>query len=559
MDVLCITTRETALKDIAERMKTQAKASCVPMEVMYVERLEGASNKEKIASLRNYLHELHQSGQIDEKTQIIVQLHGSIHSGPHVLAATEKTFYMTTQELLSLIRESKSPASISAEADCWNGTIHISACGIAGAAKAISNNAGLTLLHGGGKVKLNIDFRDVFAEILRELAEYRKDSEKNPFPTAQQFYTAAGSISGEKVSLSGDGQLCQIRSKFFPPASDLALPAVKAKLEKYLIAKLMHGKPANFLKVVKLLGVAVQNIKFVSPLQVLATIAPSDAEEKLKILLDANSDINQTTVSGDTALHVALSEKQDAMVRLLLNYGADINRKDAVGHSPLGLALRSQQFDMAEYLIEAGADIREVTGGKESALHLAVLFENVRLVERLLDKGGDPLAGDCFKESSLQSAVGAGRFDLVELMLPHIPSTANPSLAFNRPTLIKVLAAGQEKIFLDMLERYSDKVDILIDIFQSIANEIIANKQGDSFNVKTFEKHKLMIGIMGKELFERSIRMPDVLKNLVISLVASKSYQYAGFFSDLFDEQSDLLEKWWDDFEELDALFKKPG
>ena len=110
-----------------------------------------------------------------------------------------------------------------------------------------------------------------------------------------------------------------------------------------------------------------------------------------------------------------------------------------------------------------------------------------------------------------------------------------------------------------MLNRYPDKVGVLTDLFQSIASEIKDNKKGASLNIKIFEKHKLMIGIICNELFERSARMPDILKNLILSLGMSRSYQYGEFFSDLFEAQSDLLEKWSDDFEELATLLKKPG
>ena len=559
LDVFCITTRDTAFQEISEKLKIQARTSGVPMEVLYVEMLEGDTKNEKIAELRAYLHQLHQHGKIDEATQIIVHLHGSCGSGPHYMAGIRDIFCIDTRDLVSLIRESKNQPSGASEVDRWNGTIHISACGVGAAAKAVSNDGGLTLLYGGSKAKLTIDSEDIFFELIRQLGEYRKDPEKNTFPTAQQFYITAGSISGEKVSLSGDGQLCQIRSKFSPPASDLLLPSVKTKLEKSLVAKLMHGKTHTFEEVVRLLGVAVQHIKFASPLQVLVISAPNDAEEKLKILLEAGVNINQATTPGKTALHFAIGEKQDVIARLLLKYGADINRADARGDSPLGLALRTRQFDMAEYLIGAGADMRSVTGSKESALHLAVLFENVRLVKQLLDKSADPLAEDDIKDSPLQRALKANRFDLVELMLPHVPPTANPSLVFDQPTLIEVLAAGQEKIFRDMLNRYPDKVGVLTDLFQSIASEIKDNKKGASFNIKIFEKHKLMIGIICNELFERSARMLDSLKNLILSLGMSRSYHYGEFFSDLFEAQSDLLEKWSDDFEELATLLKKPG
>jgi ankyrin repeat protein len=445
LDVLYMTTSDSGFKDISVKLKNQAQSSGVPMEVLYVERLEGSSKKEKIARLRDDLHKLHQDGKIDENTQIIIHLHGSIDDGPHDVAGRENIFSIDTQQLVSLIRKSKAPAGMESEANRWNGTIHISACGVAKIGKSISNDAGLTLLYGGSKVKLVIESEAIFTELIRQLGEYRKDSENKSFPTARQFYTTAGSISGEKVSLSGDGELCQIRSGFLPPASTLHLQPVMDKLEKSLIAKLCHGKVSNFRNMVDLLGAAVQHIKFIPPLEVLATSAPNDAEAKLKILLRAGVDINQALGSGKVALHHAVGAKQTEMAKLLIKHGADANLTDARGDSPLGLALRSRQSDMAEYLIEAGGNILAVTGSRESALHLAVDNGDVRLVNLLLAKGANPLAEDDLDVSPLQIAVKANRFDLVDLMLPHVANGANPTQAFDRSTLIAVLSAKKSK------------------------------------------------------------------------------------------------------------------
>jgi ankyrin repeat protein len=217
------------------------------------------------------------------------------------------------------------------------------------------------------------------------------------------------------------------------------------KLEKSLIAKLCHGKVSNFRNMVDLLGAAVQHIKFIPPLEVLATSAPNDAEAKLKILLQAGVDINQALGSGKVALHHAVGAKQTEMAKLLIKHGADANLTDARGDSPLGLALRSRQSDMAEYLIEAGGNILAVTGSKESALHLAVDNGDVRLVNLLLAKGANPLAEDDLDVSPLQIAVKANRFDLVDLMLPHVANGANPTQAFDRSTLIAVLSAKKSK------------------------------------------------------------------------------------------------------------------
>ncbi len=555
LDVLCITTLETEFKDVADKLTIQAQSSDVPIEVLYVEMLEGTSKKEKTDALIAYLHRLDQDKAIDDKTQIIVHLHGISSGGSHYVANVEKTFSFGTLQLVSLIREALGPADRADGAAGWNGTVHLSACGVGSAANSVSNVRGLNLLYGGRKTQLTIDSEDIFIEIIRLLGEYRKDPEKNPFPTTEQFYRAAGSVSGEKVSLSGNGKLFQIGSGFFPSATDLLQPMVMTKLEKCLIAKLMHGKTANFRKVVDLLGVAVQHVKFAPPFHVLVISAPDDAEEKLKILLEAGVNINQLASFGKTALHQAVSNKNKEMLKLLIRYGADINRRDARGDSPLGFALRSRQSDVAECLIEAGADIQAVTGSNESALQVTVVTREIGLLKRLLAKGANPLAQDDLKECPLLVAVMNNHVDLVELMLPHVPLSTNLEGAIDQPALTRVLSWGKEKIFLDMLNRYPDKPHIMIEVFKSVAREIEDNRKSDAFNIKIFDKHKLMVGIIIKQFLTISPRMPGDLKNMLIRLNADKDERYMGLIVWSIDRQPyRLKEKWLPDFEELAAL-----
>jgi ankyrin repeat protein len=67
------------------------------------------------------------------------------------------------------------------------------------------------------------------------------------------------------------------------------------------------------------------------------------------------------------------------------------------------------------------------------------------LVNLLLAKGANPLAEDDLNVSPLQIAVQANRFDLFDLMLPHVANGAYPAQAFDRSTLIAVLSAKKSK------------------------------------------------------------------------------------------------------------------
>ena len=99
--------------------------------------------------------------------------------------------------MVDLIRNSKVSAETNVKSDVWEGTIHVGACGAGRAGPDLKEDAGMNLLYAGKNIKLGIDSEAIFSEIIRQLGEYRKDVQKNTFPTTQQFYEVAGTISGE--------------------------------------------------------------------------------------------------------------------------------------------------------------------------------------------------------------------------------------------------------------------------------------------------------------------------------------------------------------------------
>ncbi len=351
----------------------------------------GAGKEEKTAALKRQLQELHRSGKIDSYTQVIVQLHGSIDDKRHELFNEKNEFSLDTIELVSLIRETAALPGQEVAANSWQGTIHLGGCGAGRASQDLKEGAGITLLYAGKKVKLGMDSWAIFKEIIRLLGEYRKNPAVNKFPSAQDFYAAAGDVSGEKVYMVGQGKLVQIRSGYLPPPTELTKRAVRAKLERSLLAKILHGKPETVQKMVDLLGSELKDIKEVPPLLVALNGHTTDAEEKIKILLRAGVDINQKFWENDTALHVACRSGKREMVSWLLRQGADIRGINKQGMSPLAVALCQGRMDLIDILIEAGADVNTTTLDGSSALHLACKHGDERLIEWLIQKGGNPV------------------------------------------------------------------------------------------------------------------------------------------------------------------------
>ena len=67
------------------------------------------------------------------------------------------------------------------------------------------------------------------------------------------------------------------------------------------------------------------------------------AEEAVKILVEAGSDVNAVNEGDFTALHGAAFRGLDEVIEYLVAHGADINARDYRGRTPFRLAEGSKQ------------------------------------------------------------------------------------------------------------------------------------------------------------------------------------------------------------------------
>ena len=72
--------------------------------------------------------------------------------------------------------------------------------------------------------------------------------------------------------------------------------------------------------------------------------------------VEAGGDVDAQTQGGDTALHLAVWNRNPAQVDWLLALGASSNVCNAKGNTPMHQALRRTEWELAWALIQAGAD-----------------------------------------------------------------------------------------------------------------------------------------------------------------------------------------------------------
>lgn len=104
--------------------------------------------------------------------------------------------------------------------------------------------------------------------------------------------------------------------------------------------------------------------------------------------------VNSKDVKGDTALIVAITDRNEDYTAYLLNQGADPNLPGKGGDTPLIAAARVGYQDAAEWLLGQGAKVDGANRMGETPLIIAVQQRQVALVKVLLAAGANPDKSD---------------------------------------------------------------------------------------------------------------------------------------------------------------------
>jgi ankyrin repeat protein len=117
----------------------------------------------------------------------------------------------------------------------------------------------------------------------------------------------------------------------------------------------------------------------------------NDNYEVTELLIARGADINATTLSGNSALHFAVTDNNLAMVNLLIEGGIYLNQTTVLaGETPLYTACQNGYTDIALALIKAGADLDYTTTLENySALMIAVENNHYEIAQALILAGSD--------------------------------------------------------------------------------------------------------------------------------------------------------------------------
>lgn len=104
--------------------------------------------------------------------------------------------------------------------------------------------------------------------------------------------------------------------------------------------------------------------------------------------------VNGRNLRGETALLVAIGNRDSVWTQFLLQNGANPDLPDTDGETPLIAASRIGFIDAVDWLLDHGASVDGANRRGETALIVAVQQRQAPVVRMLLQKGADPDRSD---------------------------------------------------------------------------------------------------------------------------------------------------------------------
>lgn len=102
-----------------------------------------------------------------------------------------------------------------------------------------------------------------------------------------------------------------------------------------------------------------------------------------------NALLNHTNVNDETALHIAVRNRSEAIVKLLLDNRIEKDTKNLNVDTALHIATKNGDIAIVKMLVDAKCDINAVDGNGATALVLAAKRGSKNLVEYFIEKGAD--------------------------------------------------------------------------------------------------------------------------------------------------------------------------
>ncbi|KAF3802839.1 Vegetative incompatibility protein HET-E-1 [Colletotrichum gloeosporioides] len=177
--------------------------------------------------------------------------------------------------------------------------------------------------------------------------------------------------------------------------------------------------------------------------------------EIMRLLLDANADLEAEDGNGETPLTMAASKGHDGVLQLLIDRKANIEATGRNGSTPLAVAAYEGHVRISRLLLDHGANANARDDDGITPLHLAARKNHHHVVRLLLDHDANVDAKDQWGLSPLAAAAYEGFEQTAQLLLDrkaHIESTTSDG----RTPLIWAAVNGHDHMVQLLMNKGAD-------------------------------------------------------------------------------------------------------
>uniref|UniRef100_A0A2K6DYF7 Ankyrin repeat domain 44 n=1 Tax=Macaca nemestrina TaxID=9545 RepID=A0A2K6DYF7_MACNE len=155
--------------------------------------------------------------------------------------------------------------------------------------------------------------------------------------------------------------------------------------------------------------------------------------------------IDEINVYGNTALHIACYNGQDAVVNELIDYGANVNQPNNNGFTPLHFAAASTHGALClELLVNNGADVNIQSKDGKSPLHMTAVHGRFTRSQTLIQNGGEIDCVDKDGNTPLHVAARYGHELLINTLITSGADTAKCGIHSMFPLHLAALNAHSD-------------------------------------------------------------------------------------------------------------------
>jgi len=178
-------------------------------------------------------------------------------------------------------------------------------------------------------------------------------------------------------------------------------------------------------------------------------------EELIELLLSKGANINAQNNQGETALHLALMDRNEKTAAILLRAGAYANLQDETGWTPLYYAVTNRCKGVIDLFLKRNFNVNAQGEEGRVLLHGAAACGHQGLVDMLISLGTEKNSRDRLRGTLLHNAAIGGLRDLAEKLI-RSPEDMKARNIYGLTPLHLAAMEGRRQVAALMIERGAD-------------------------------------------------------------------------------------------------------